>query len=70
VGGSTMLGGVGSAGTTTTGSNGQASMSCATGGGGGAGWIRINTTSGSATLTGGVVSPDPTTPCTTQGTLK
>jgi hypothetical protein len=37
--------------------------------GAGAGRIRINTTSGNATLTGGTVSPDTTTPCTTQGIL-
>jgi hypothetical protein len=39
------------------------------GGGGGAGWIRINTTSGSATLTGGTVSPSAGTSCMSQGTL-
>jgi hypothetical protein len=37
------------------------------GGGGGAGRIRINTQSGSATLTGATLSPDSTTSCVTQG---
>jgi hypothetical protein len=37
-------------------------------GGGGAGWIRINTESGQATITG-IVSPALTTQCATQGTL-
>ncbi|HXX66708.1 MAG TPA: hypothetical protein VEK07_05985 [Polyangiaceae bacterium] len=37
-------------------------------GGGGAGRIRINTANGSATITG-ILSPDLTTPCATQGTL-
>lgn len=39
------------------------------GGGGGAGRIRINTTSGHATITG-VISPALTTPCATEGTFK
>jgi hypothetical protein len=38
------------------------------GGGGGAGRIRINTASGSATITG-IVSPDPTTSCVSQGKI-
>ena len=42
--------------------------SAAGGGGGGAGRIRINTSSGQATLSG-TVSPAASTPCTTQGTV-
>jgi hypothetical protein len=64
------VGGNGSAAATMNGANAQATMmSTEGGGGGGAGRIRINTKSGSATLTGGVVSPDPSTSCTTQGKL-
>ncbi len=70
VGGS-PYGGAGSAGPTITGSNGTASTGANNvgGGGGGAGRIRINTSSGSATITG-VVSPAMTTSCATQGTLQ
>jgi hypothetical protein len=39
------------------------------GGGGGAGWIRLNTKSGSATIGAtAVISPALSTPCATQGT--
>jgi hypothetical protein len=38
-------------------------------GGGGAGRIRINTSSGSADVTGGTLSPSLNTPCASQGTL-
>jgi hypothetical protein len=66
-------GGAGSAGATLTGANGGDGTAMpiffAGGGGGGAGRIRINTQSGSATLTGATLSPDATTPCVTQGTL-
>jgi hypothetical protein len=65
-----LLGGNGAAGKTINGSdgtNGEAGVDVG-GGGGGAGFVRINTSSGSATITG-TVSPDPTTPCVTQGTL-
>jgi hypothetical protein len=65
--------GAGSAGTTINGTAGTAGTSAGqTGaGGGGAGRIRINTSTGSATITG-IVSPPMTgtTPlCATQGTL-
>jgi hypothetical protein len=68
-------GGAGSAGATTAGSAGgyspvnagQAFAGQPPGGGGGAGRIRINTTSGSATISG-TVSPSMGT-CSTQGTL-
>jgi hypothetical protein len=39
------------------------------GGGGGAGRIRINTSTGSADITGATISPDPMTGCATQGKL-
>jgi len=69
VGGS-PYGGAGSAGTTTNGIAGTASTgaNAVGGGGGGAGRIRINTASGSATITG-IVSPDLTTACATLGKL-
>jgi hypothetical protein len=63
-------GGPGSAGATVVGSAGATLTGAASGGGGGgAGRIRINTTSGAATLAG-TISPDATTACLTQGTLK
>lgn len=68
----TQWGGNGSAGATTSGSPGTSTNmipTCRGGGGGGAGRIRINTKSGSAALTGGTLSPDPTSACTTQGQL-
>jgi hypothetical protein len=37
-------------------------------GGGGAGWIRINTTTGAAEISG-VISPSMGGPCASQGTL-
>jgi hypothetical protein len=68
--GGTPYGGAGSAGATNNGTAGTASTgpNAVGGGGGGAGRIRINTSSGSATITG-IVSPAMTTPCATQGTL-
>jgi len=68
--GGSPYGGAGSAGTTINGTAGTASTGAnqVGGGGGGAGRIRINTASGSATITG-IVSPDLTTPCATQGKL-
>jgi hypothetical protein len=64
------VGGSGSAGSEINGGSGNPSDG-GTGfgaGGGGAGRIRINTASGSAVITG-IVSPDLTTPCATQGML-
>jgi hypothetical protein len=64
------VGGNGGAGATMNGTAAQPTMtSNEGGGGGGAGRIRINTKSGSATLTGGTVSPGATTTCMTQGML-
>ena len=68
-----LAGGNGSAGATVNGGAAAAqpaggSESIA-GGGGGAGYIRINTSSGSATLTGGVLSPSASTACMSQGKL-
>jgi hypothetical protein len=66
-----LIGGSGSAGATAAGQPGKydaASPSDLGGGGGGAGWIRVNTSGGSATVSG-VVSPDPTTGCFTQGSI-
>ncbi len=63
-------GGDGSAGATITGAAGVAGGSDAPsgGGGGGAGYIRINTQSGTATLSG-TLSPSAASACVTQGTL-
>lgn len=69
-GASPPLGGAGSAGAMSGGSAatfGDASVDVG-GGGGGAGWIRLNTTSGSATVSG-ILSPDLTTTCASQGKL-
>jgi hypothetical protein len=73
--GTTGAGGNGSAGTTvagTTGSPGDppgnTAMYEAGGGGGGAGYIRINSRTGMASLVG-TLSPSAVTPCVTQGTL-
>ena len=65
-------GGNGSAGAMPDGSDGAdgSDTVVAGGGGGGAGRIRINTSSGSAKLTGGTLSPAAATICLTQGTLK
>jgi hypothetical protein len=69
-GSSDGAGGSGAAGTSASGAAGTApSMLNAGGGGGGAGWIRINTASGTATL-GQVISPDPTTMCASVGTVR
>jgi hypothetical protein len=59
-------GGSGSAGSTTTGSDGE-SGGGESGGGGGAGWIRINTTSGAADITG-TLSPEPGD-CVSEGSV-
>ncbi len=60
--GSTKAGTAGAAGDTTTGTN------AAGGGGGGAGYIRINSKSGAATVSG-TLSPALDSTCATQGTL-
>ncbi len=61
---------VGSAGTQINGADGAATTMATSSGGGGAGRIRINTSSGAATIgTSAVVSPALTTTCATQGTL-
>src|SRR6185295_8234981 len=68
------LGGTGSAGSVANGSDAKVAMpsDSAGGGGGGAGRIRINTGCGGAlTLSpSSVVSPDKTSGCTTEGTLR
>lgn len=68
--GGSPYGGAGSAGTTINGAGGTSATGANNtgGGGGGAGRIRINTASGSAAITG-IMSPDLTTPCATQGML-
>ncbi|MGH7280680.1 MAG: hypothetical protein ACRELY_04085, partial [Polyangiaceae bacterium] len=71
--GLTAAGGNGSAGGNTAGApggNGDSQSSVQSGGGGGgAGFIRINTTSGAATITG-TLSPSATTTCTSQGKIQ
>lgn len=64
-------GGAGSAGTTVDGASGTGASTAENSGagGGGAGRIRLNTSSGIATVTG-IVSPSLTTACATQGTLR
>lgn len=65
----TSKGGMGTAADVINGSSGtRAENAYPAGGGGGAGRIRINTTSGSATISG-TVSPSAGTPCFTQGKL-
>jgi hypothetical protein len=71
--GTTGVGGAGSAGAMVTGGAGGAGdavggMNAPGAGGGGAGWIRVNTTNGSAMLTG-TLSPASASACVTQGTL-
>lgn len=62
-------GGNGAAAATINGSSGtRAENAYPAGGGGGAGRIRINTTSGAATISG-TISPSASTPCFTQGKL-
>lgn len=63
-------GGAGAAGATTNGGDGNAGDGGGHfgGGGGGAGWIRLNSQSGKANITG-TISPDLTTTCASQGTL-
>ena len=63
-----VMGGNGSAGEATNGMDGIESADWKSGGGGGAGRIRINTSTGAATVTG-TISPALTTTCATQGTL-
>jgi hypothetical protein len=64
-----LVGGAGSAGKTLPGGAGLTNTDGSlAGGGGGAGRIRINTASGGATITG-IVSPDPTTSCVSQGKI-
>jgi hypothetical protein len=67
-GGTDVKGGNGSAGASLDGEPGALSEDYEGGGGGGAGVIRINTASGSATITGSL-SPSLATSCATQGTL-
>jgi hypothetical protein len=62
------LGGAGSAGDDIAGAAGQTVAGQAGGGGGGAGRIRLNTKSGTATVSG-VISPSTNTACATQGTV-
>jgi hypothetical protein len=63
-------GGNGGAGDTADATDAVSSQGAsAAGGGGGAGRIRINTSSGQATLTGATVSPSANTSCFTQGML-
>jgi len=62
-------GGAGSGGATTSGLNGSTVGGDYGGGGGGAGRIRINTSSGLASISG-TVSPSLTTTCATQGVVK
>jgi hypothetical protein len=61
-------GGNGSAGTTLTGSPGLTNNDDVGGGGGGAGYLRVNTTSGDASLKG-TLSPASSTKCVSQGKL-
>jgi hypothetical protein len=69
--GAGSAGGAGGAGTVVNGANGSflPSSSDVGAGGGGVGWIRINTESGMARVTG-VVSPSLMSKCATQGTLE
>ncbi len=69
--GAGAAGGAGGAGTVVNGANGTyiSATPDVGAGGGGAGWIRINTESGMASVTG-IVSPALTSKCGTQGTLK
>jgi hypothetical protein len=68
---SSAAGGSGGAGTTIAGSPGLTqAASTSGGGGGGVGRIRINSSAGSATTTGGTISPSLTTACATQGDLR
>ena len=68
--GGVPYGGAGSAGTAINGTSGTSGTgaNATGGGGGGAGRVRINTSTGSASITG-TVSPAMTTACATQGTL-
>jgi hypothetical protein len=70
-GGDSPLGGSGSAGTTINGADATSADGGATlgSGGGGAGYIRLNTLSGSANVTGATISPALGTACATQGTI-
>ncbi len=70
--GTSWSGGDGAAAATVSGGNGGngdvAQSYSPGGGGGGAGWIRINTTSGTATVSG-TISPATSTTCVTQGKI-
>lgn len=64
------IGGSGSAGASAVGGGGVVATEGAAGaGGGGSGWLRINSTGGSATVTGSL-SPTLATACATQGALR
>jgi hypothetical protein len=69
VDGGLSVGGNGSSLTDVNGGNAVAGSDGNAGGGGGAGRIRINTMSGMANVTGGLVSPGLGSACATQGTL-
>lgn len=68
-GGGDSVGGLGGAGASVNGASATASTKpgAAGAGGGAAGRIRINSTTGSADLTGAIFSPDMSTICATQG---
>jgi hypothetical protein len=70
--GSEATAGQGSAAAVVNGGDGSldnGSVNSSGGGGGGAGRIRINTATGKADLSGAIISPPPTTPCTTEGKI-
>jgi hypothetical protein len=70
-GNSEGAGGAGGAAALTAGAPGMTGMGLNAGaGGGGVGRILINSTTGGATLTSATMSPDLTTSCATQGTLR
>ncbi len=69
VAGAEGAGGAGSGGTSVAGGNATGAADVAGNGGGGSGFIRLNTASGAATLTG-VVSPSAGTTCMTQGKIQ
>ncbi len=63
-------GGKGAAAAVVMGADGVGATEYSSGaGGGGAGRIRINTTTGSATVIGAILSPNASTPCMTQGKI-
>lgn len=71
IAGGMTIGGVGSAAGTLNGSDGVAGDASTYygGGGGGAGWIRFNSSTGSAVVDAGTVSPGFATSCATQGVV-